>query len=70
VWFYSKTKGRSLKTNKEIKIFMLNLVEVTVPWGKVNADFEQTEFPDIKTEDSNALVRARNRKNEKYRRIE
>jgi hypothetical protein len=27
-----------------MNVLMLNLVEVTVPWGKVNADFNQRKF--------------------------
>jgi hypothetical protein len=35
---------------------MLNLVEVTVPWGKVNSDFDREDFPDMRTEDGRRVL--------------
>jgi hypothetical protein len=41
-----------------------------VPWGSVNAELTGPILPEIKSEDTNSLVRARHKKVDKYRKIE
>jgi hypothetical protein len=52
------------------KVLMLNLIEVTVPWGNANVDLTGPVLPEIVFEDTNSLVRARKKKEDKYRMIE
>jgi hypothetical protein len=52
------------------KVLMLNLIEVTIPWENVNVELTGQVLPEITFEDTSSLVRARKKKQDKYRMIE
>jgi hypothetical protein len=56
--------------NMTKKVLLLNLIEVTVPWESVNVDLTGPNLPEIKPEDTKSLVKARKKKEDKYRKIE